>query len=175
MDAFTRANPHADIIRHRVMDMGLLPVNGETLARREALIDARRWDDALFAPARDFQAADAIVVAAPYWDLMFPAALKVYIEHIFIREMTFRYRDDKPIGLCRAKRALYITTAGSPVGVHDFGTDYLRAAFAMLGIPRLDSVAAEGLDIQGADAEGILEEAIKRAVGFAEDFSAPGA
>lgn len=170
MEAFSRANPRAEILRHDVMDMGLLPVNGGTLARREKLIDARKWEDSLFAPARDFQAADAIVVAAPYWDLMFPAALKVYIEHIFIREMTFCYRDDQPAGLCRARRALFITTAGSPVGANDFGKDYLRATFAMLGIPRLDSVVAEGLDIEGADVEGILENAKRRAMAHAADF-----
>lgn len=170
MDAFGRAWPDAQIVRHDVAAMGLEAVDGPLLARREALIDRRAFDDPLFAPARDFARADAIVVTAPYWDLMFPAMLKVYVEHIFIRELTFRYENDRPIGLCRARRALFLTTAGSPIGGYDFGTDYLRATFGMLGIGQVDSVAAEGLDLAGADAEGLLAAARARAIAAAEAF-----
>lgn len=164
--------PQARITRHVLEDMRLLPVDGAALENREALIDARAWDHPLFAPARDFQAADAIVVAAPYWDLMFPAMLKVYVEHVFIRELTFCYRDDQPIGLCRAKRALFLTTAGSPIGDADFGSAYLRATFAMLGIGRFDRIAAEGLDLQGAPVEALLDAARASARACAEGFFA---
>lgn len=137
----------------------LLPLDGETLARREALIDARAWDDPMFDAARAFLEADALLIGAPYWDLSFPASLKAYIEHVFVREMTFRYRDDQPIGLCRARRALFITTAGSPIGADDWGAGYLRAVCRMLGIPRFDALRAEGLDILGADVSAILDKA----------------
>lgn len=170
LDAYRAANPDAEIVQYHLPQMLLAPVGGEVLAPREALIDERAWDHPIFAPARDFAEADRIVVAAPYWDLMFPSVLKVYIEHIFIRELTFCYRDDQPVGLCRARRALYITTAGSPIGAADFGTDYLRATFAMLGIRRFDAVKAEGLDIQGADVAGILQEAQARAEALALAF-----
>lgn len=163
---------HDDIrwMTHTVPDMGLAAIDGESLDRREALIDARAWQDAMFAPARDFQRADGILIAAPYWDLMFPAMLKVYIEHVFVRELTFCYRDDRPIGLCGAGRAVFLTTAGSPVGAYDFGTDYLRAAFGMLGIPRLDCVAAEGLDMQGAQVVEIMGRAEAQARQLAEEW-----
>ena len=36
--------------------------------------------DPAYAPARQFAEADIIVVAAPYWDLSFPAILKAYFE-----------------------------------------------------------------------------------------------
>lgn len=171
LDAFLIARPDAEIISCRLPQMHLAPVGGEVLALREALIDERRWDHPIFALARDFAAADAVVIAAPYWDLMFPAAVKVYIEHVFIREMTFCYRDDEPIGLCRARRAAFLTTAGSPIGENDFGTDYLRAAFAMLGIGRLDAVKAEGIDIRGAAVEQILQEAQTRAAALGRAFA----
>lgn len=153
--------------RYALEDMRLLPVGEKLLALREALIDERRWDHPIFGPARDFAAADLIVVAAPYWDLMFPAMLKVYIEHIFIRELTFCYREDRPIGLCRARQAVYLTTAGSPIGDADFGTEYLRATFRMLGIPHFTSITAEGLDLFGADVAAILREAEGRAAALA--------
>lgn len=173
LSAFESAWPDVTIMRHEVAAMDLAAVDGNLLARREALIDGRAFENPLFAPARDFAGADAIVVAAPYWDLMFPAMLKVYIEHIFIRELTFRYVDDMPIGLCRARRALLLTTAGSPIGGLDFGTDYLRATFGMLGIGQMDSIAAEGLDLAGADVDGILAAAQAQAAAMAKTFLCP--
>lgn len=170
-DALHAHNSQVRVLTHDAMSMGLSAMDQSTLARREALIDAAAWDDPLFAPARAFVHADAVVIAAPYWDLLFPAALKVYIEHIFIRELTFRYRHDKPIGLCRAKRALFLTTAGSHMAPYDFGTEYLRATLAMLGIERFDSVAAEGLDMQDADAAALLQAAIGSAVRLAQSFT----
>jgi FMN-dependent NADH-azoreductase len=52
------------------------------LKKRDNLIAEQRFDDDSFAMARQFSAADTIVIAAPYWDLSFPAMLKQYIEHI---------------------------------------------------------------------------------------------
>lgn len=173
-DVFLRAVqaafPDTAVTRHDLSAMRLSPVDGDLLEKREARIDAGDWSHPLFAPARAFQAADAVVVAAPYWDFMFPAMLRVYIEHIFIREMTFRYQNDRCIGLCRAKRAVYLTTAGSPIDPLDFGTDYLRAAFAQLGILRLDAVRAEGLDLAGADVPRILKTAAHEAEALAKRF-----
>lgn len=171
IDAVYARCPDAVVTVHTLQDMGLQALDGVTLAQREVLIDAREWNHPVFSTARTFAQADAIVVAAPYWDLMFPAMLKVYIEHVFIRELTFRYEADRPIGLCHAKRALFLTTAGSAIGPHNFGVDYLRATFAMLGIVRFDAIAAEGLDLSGADAEGILRDAMNRAVQIAGSFA----
>lgn len=174
-DAFwaelSKEGRHLHIQQHDVAEMGLQPVDGKLLAHREALIDARAWDDPLFAPAREFAKADALVIAAPYWDLMFPSMLKVYIEHIFIRELTFCYRNDKPIGLCKAKWAVFFTTAGSPIENLNFGTEYMRAILAMLGVPRFDYVAAEGLDLSTANVQEIMEEGELRAGGLAHALS----
>ena len=38
--------------------------------------------------------ADEIVIGAPYWDLSFPAALKVYIEHVSVCDIAFHYTED---------------------------------------------------------------------------------
>lgn len=158
-DLAARAGRRYDITTHDVPLMRLAPLDGGSLAGREALIDRRQWTEPVFAPAMDLLRADRLVIAAPYWDLMFPAMLKTYIEHVFIRELTFRYEDDAPIGLCRAERALFLTTAGGRIGENDFGTEYLRATLAMLGIERLDSVKMDGVDMRGADVEASFAEA----------------
>lgn len=168
--AFRFAAPDACVITHRLDEMGLVPLTGRSLAEREARIDARDFSHAMFAPARDFARADTIVIAAPYWDLLFPAALKVYIEHMFIRELTFRYIDDKPVGLCAARRALFITTAGGKIAALNFGERYLRAALGMLGIARFDAIALEGIDMQGADTCVALADGARRARAFGENW-----
>ena len=62
--------------------------------------------------AKTFAQADEIVVAAPYWDLSFPSILKVYLEHVCVTGITFHYVGYETQGLCKAKKAVYISTAG---------------------------------------------------------------
>lgn len=160
LSAFEASHADVEITTHDVAAMGLAAINDGALREREALIDERAWTDALFAPAMDFRQADWVVVAAPYWDLMFPAMLKVYIEHVCIRELTFRYVEDVAQGLCRARQAIFLTTAGSPIAGQDFGTLYLRAVLRFLGIEHMEAVAAEGLDVREVDAQATLREAM---------------
>lgn len=136
------------------------PLTRETLQARNILLEKGDTASALFDPARRFAAAGVVVIAAPYWDLSFPAELKAYIEQIMVNTITFTYEENRPRGLCRAERLVYVTTAGGYVGDNDFGYTYIRAIGEMLGIPRCVRVCAEGLDIQGNDGEALLAEAI---------------
>ena len=58
----------------------LQPLSRETLNKRSALVQKADYSDPLFRYAKQFAAADKIVISAPYWDLSFPALLKIYIE-----------------------------------------------------------------------------------------------
>lgn len=157
--AYRAAHKGAETKTHVLDEMRLEPLTGATLTLRESLIQASDWGHDLFAPARDFISAKRIVIAAPYWDLSFPASLKTYIEHLFIREMTFHYKNDTPHGLCQASHALYLTTAGGIIGEQDFGSAYLRATLTMLGISRFDCVQADRLDMQGTNVRDVLDRA----------------
>ena len=64
----------------KLAEMDLQPLSEERLNRRTWLIEEADYTDAMFDLARQFQQADEIVIAAPYWDLSFPAALKQYFE-----------------------------------------------------------------------------------------------
>ena len=67
--------------------------------------------------ARLFADADLVVVGAPYWDLSFPALLKIYIENIMVLGVTFIYGErGQVIPLGRAGRMFYISTAGGYIG-----------------------------------------------------------
>ena len=140
------------------------PVTDENyLTRRDRLIDAGDLKNPLFTLANQFAEADRIVIAAPYWDLSFPAALKQYFEHINVRGITFTYTPEGiPRGLCRAKEIYYVMTAGGSYVPEEFGFGYVRAlAQGYYGIRDVKLIQAVGLDIEGADAELLLQESME--------------
>lgn len=140
-----------------------LPLTNDALNLRTDLIEKKDFSSKIFDDARIFAAADEIVIAAPYWDLSFPSWLKTYIEAININGLTFAYTEDgRPYGMCKAKRLIYVTTAGGPIISDYYGYGYVKdLARLFWGIPEIRYVKAEGLDIIGADVEGILTETIK--------------
>jgi FMN-dependent NADH-azoreductase len=115
----------------------------------------------MFNYAKQFSEADMIVVAAPYWDMSFPAKLKIYIENINVGGITFTYSENGPVGLCKAKELIYITTVGGSF-IPQFGYNYIKnMANIMYGIKNVGCFAAEGLDIWGNDVNAILDKTKK--------------
>lgn len=134
----------------------------QTLAKRMELTARGDYEDPMFACAREFANAQRIVIAAPYWDLTFPAVLKQYLEQITVSGLTFVYENGVPRGLCKAKQLVLLTTAGGPIFA-DFGFVYLKTlAQKFYGIDDVRSFRAEGLDIAGADVHKILENALRQ-------------
>ena len=136
-------------------------------------IGAGKLDQPMFEPARQFAAADKIVVPAPFWDLCFPAILKIYLERVTVADLTFGYDEQGAmVGKCRASKLLYITTRGGNYAGTDLemGTPMLRAMCAMYGIPELVTLAAEGLDDVRQDGAALLSAALERADALAEEF-----
>ena len=140
------------------------PIKSENfiLARNEASTNGD-FSDEVYLPAKQFAEADAIVVAAPYWDLSFPAILKAYFEQINVLGLTFEYTaNGMPRGLCKAKKLIYVTTAGGPIVSDEYGFGYIKTlATAFYNIPDVSQVKAEGLDIVGANVDEILAAALK--------------
>ncbi len=131
----------------------------EDLAKRDALVE--KGDFSSFGLAKQFAEADIIVVGAPYWDLSFPAALKVYIENIAVNNIAFHYTERGQEGLCKAQKAYYVTTGGGYMTGAEFGYQYIKGVFGLFGIKDVEYIGAEGLDIWGNDAEKIVSETIK--------------
>ena len=139
------------------------PVADEAfLFKRDLLMKVGDYDDPLFSLARQFAGAEKIVIAAPYWDLSFPASLKQYIEQINVLGVTFEYSPEGiPKGLCKADRLYYVMTAGGSFAPEEFGYGYLKAlAENYYGIGKTKLISAVGLDLYGADTKGIMEEAL---------------
>ena len=136
------------------------PLDNTGLVERTAAFETKDFSNSRFDLARQFASAKTIVIAAPYWDLMFPSVLKVYFETITVNGLTFGYNEKGiPTGFCKAERLIYVTTAGGPI-IKNFGYDYAAAlAKTFYGIKDVRCISAEGLDIHGADVASILMNA----------------
>ena len=144
-----------------IFEENLLPLNGKTLALRDKMTANQNFDHPIFKYARQFAKADVIVLAAPFWDLSFPSALKIWLEYVMAKEITFRYTEEGfPCGLCKAKKLFYISTAGGPVLPAHMGFSYMDGlAKSYFGIPETILFSAENLDVVGADTAAILSKA----------------
>lgn len=155
-------------VRELRLEETKLPTPDERfLQMRDTLSARREFAHPIFALAREFVQADTVVIAAPFWDLSFPATLKRYFELVNVPGLAFVYTEQGwPRGLCSAKRLYYVTTSGGPIQNEEYGFGYIRAlAEGFYQIPEIRCIRAEGLDLPGADIPAILrgaEEEIDR-------------
>ena len=176
LGAWQHAHPEAVITERDLCRDRLSPQYPEILEERDALWSAGKLDDPLFQPARQFAAAGRIVIAAPFWDLSFPAILKIYLERISVTNITFGYDDlGRSVGLCKADKLLLITTRGGDFSIPEIswmemGARQLEALCAMYGISSFQCLTAQGLDDIRNDKEAILSQAMDQAEKLAETF-----
>ena len=138
----------------------LKPLDSAELSLRDRLLAERDFSHKMFDHAKKIISADHVVIGAPYWDLQFPALLKIYLERCSVTGLTFTYNDEGiPKGQCRAGSLMYITTSGSPIGDMNFGYDYIKGLCQLFGIPKTYFASAEDLDIIGNDPTKIIADA----------------
>ena len=160
LDRYRALTPDCQIQRVELARLGLTPLATEELEQRDRLVAAGALEHPLLALAAQFAAADRILVGAPYWDLSFPSALKVYLERVCVCGVTFHYTSTGSEGLCRAKELTYLTTAGGFIGQRNFGLDYVAGLADFLGITTTRFACAQGLDIQGMDVDALMTQAL---------------
>lgn len=125
--------------------------------------------------AYQFAEADKYVIAEPMWNLSIPSILKAYIDYITVTGITFKYTEHGAVGLLKNKKAVNIIARGGdycsePYCSFEMGDRYLRTIFGFFGITEYSSISADGLDIVGADVEGIVGKAISEAQELAGRF-----
>lgn len=172
-DAFVVALPEDVQAETLVLEEEALScLTGAHFAQRQRLLDAGALDHPRFRYAHQFAEADVVCVAAPFWDLSFPALLKVYIEQVSVDGITFTAGDEGLAGLCRGTDLILLTTRGGfyegdPM---EMGSRYLDAMHAFFGFDRYTCVAADGLDVDPADAAQALERAVEKAKALAREI-----
>ena len=152
---------------------GMVPLTGANFAQREKLVAEGRLDHPRFCYAQQFAQADVVVFAAPLWELSFPAILKVYIENVSVKGITFGCDADGLFGSCRGSRLIFLTTRGERYENSDLeqGSRYLEAMAKFFGFGGYACVAADGLDARGGDSRIIMADACGRARGLAASLS----
>lgn len=162
IEKFKKAKENEDWTMEEVnLDaMDIKPLNSDRLRNRDRLAKEKNFSDMEFALARQIIDADHILIGAPYWDLAFPAKLKIYLERCSVTGLTFIYSPEGvPQGQCKAKSLTYLTTSGSAIRDFNFGYEYIKGVCDLFGIKKTYFASAEELDIIGKNVQEILENA----------------
>ena len=153
-----------------INDLDLSIVKKELITKRNnGVIDPQ-----VMSWAESVRDADRIVIAAPFWDMSFPAALKNFLELCSIFNVTFKSDEKTCYGNCKAEKMLYITTRGMDISTGDVleqGTPYLKAISWLWGIGPMQVISAQNMDyISEKEIEERISKAISEGLRIAEEF-----
>lgn len=157
----------------RLPEVSLSPLSGEFFQARQVLLGQKNLNHPRFLYAHQFAQADMVVIAAPFWDLGFPALLKIYIENISVEGITFGCNEQGCYGICNGSHLIFLTTRGGFYEGTELeqGSRYLAALKDFFGFREYRCVAAEGLDSAGVDGGEILRHACVCAKKLAESLN----
>ena len=167
---YKKANPAEDIEVVDLQRMDLKPFNHFSSDDRNALRNVKAFDAPIFKLARQFKRADRIVIGAPLRDLTFPAMLRIYIEYVCVREVTYHYENGRCKGDCMAQKLAYLTVSGGPEPEENLGVEYWRQLCERFGIKEYRHVEAYGLDIEPEKSGEIMKAACDKARELAKVF-----
>ena len=170
LSAFRESHPGAEVEGVALGELDLKPFLPAALDQRDELASVGAFGAPVFDLARQFQAADKIVAAAPFWDMSFPAVMRTYIEYISANGLCYHYEADGCHGDCRADRLAYLTSGGDFERPESLGVLYWKQLAKMFGIPQFDCVFAGGLDVDPAKTPEIMDAACEQARTLGRDF-----
>ena len=144
---------------------------------KEDLIQQRmygNYDPQSLSWAKTIRDTDRIVIAAPFWDMSYPSALKNFLELCSIFNVTFKSDDTTCYGNCKAEKLLYITTRGMDISTGDpleQATPYLKALSWLWGIGPMDVIATQNMDyVSGDEVEKKVQQAIETGLYLVENW-----
>lgn len=167
LNAYKKLHPDAVIHEKKLYAENITCMTADETARRQRLIEQNKMMDKMFSNAYEFANADKVVIAAPYWDLSFPAILKDYVERISVPNIAFKYTEKGSVGLCKASKIIYISTAGG-FCKKNLGAEYIEEIAKMYGITGFEEFTLGGLDIVGADIEALVKQGCETVEKIAE-------
>ena len=125
-----------------------------------------------------FIAADKYVFVSPMWNFSYPPQLKAYIDAIFVAGKTFKYTEQRPIGLLAntGRKAVHVQSSGGyylsgrPMAQPEAGHYHLKLVLQFFGIEQVDGIFIEGIGVHRDRVEELKQEAIARAVRLASGY-----
>jgi FMN-dependent NADH-azoreductase len=168
LTAAAEADPQLAVTHLDLNRTQLQPFTVGMLNERDRLFKNGQFENEIYAPAGQFRDADGIVIGAPFWDLLFPAKLKIYIEHISANGVTYYYDEKGPHGCCKASWLVYLSSGGDFERPGNLGAEYWKQLCGMFGIRQYYSLFAGGLDAEPDKAEEFLNGKCREASALAK-------
>ena len=158
-------DPEYKITHLNLMEEDLKPLVGKFFDDRQVLLEQNNREHPRFRYAHQIADADLVIIAAPFWDLSFPALLKIYIENCSVDGITFMSDETGLHGLCKADNLVYVTTRGGIYKDSNWAQDvtYLKCIQEFFGFKDFKYIAADGMDINEDMKNHSLEQAKQQA------------
>lgn len=172
VEEYKRNNPEDEIITLDLYKENIDFLRADDLGKLFGPKDEESKNNSILKYAYEFAAADKYIIAAPMWNLSFPAILKAYIDYVSISGITFKYTAEGPVGLLNNKKAVHIVSRGGAYdnSPYEMGDRYLRTILGFFGIKDIETIAIDNLDVIGVNVEEKVEEGIEKATSLAKKF-----
>ncbi len=172
VEEYKKNNPEDEIITLDLYKENIDFLRADDLGKLFGPKDEESKNNSILKYAYQFADADKYIIAAPMWNLSFPAILKAYIDYVSVTGITFKYTAEGPVGLLNNKKAIHIVARGGEYvnAPYEMGDRYLRTILGFFGITEVETLAIENLDVMGADVEGKVNDAINNASNIAKNF-----
>lgn len=153
-------------INHRIFTGRGEPVSGD--AYNPLSIGEKKLVRKIIDLCDQFLSADTYVIAAPMWNVSFPARLKRYVDCIIINNKTIKIYDDGAKGLLddKERNMVYIQSSGGVYprlfnGMFNHGIYYFQDIFNFLGVRNFEKILVQGVDDPSVGREKAISKAYK--------------
>ena len=172
--SYQEANPSDEVVTLDLYKEGIRLLDAEMLGQMFS-----GQDNIMKKFAEQFLSADKYVLAAPMWNLGFPAILKAYFDYVVYSGVTFKYTEHGPVGLLKpGKKAVHITARGGkysegPAAQFEMGDRYIRTILGFMGIDQsnITTITTELTGVlQGEALEQSVQQSVEKAKSFASQF-----
>lgn len=172
VEEYKKNNPNDEIITLDLYKENIDFLRADDLGKIFGPKDEESKNNSILKYAYQFADADKYIIAAPMWNLSFPAILKAYIDYVSVSGITFKYTAEGPVGLLNNKKAVHIVSRGGGYdnSPYEMGDRYLRTILGFFGIKDIETIAIDNLDIMGVNVEKKVEEGIEKAISLAKKF-----
>lgn len=172
VEEYKRNNPEDEIITLDLYKENIDFLRHDDLGKLFGPKDEESKNNSILKYAYQFADADKYIIAAPMWNLSFPAILKAYIDYVSVSGITFKYTAEGPVGLLNNKKAVHIVSRGGGYdnSPYEMGDRYLRTILGFFGIKDIETIAIDNLDVMGVNVKEKVEEGIEKAISLAKKF-----
>ena len=172
VEEYKKNNPEDEIITLDLYKENIDFLRADDLGKLFGPKDEESKNNSILKYAYQFADADKYIIAAPMWNLSFPAILKAYIDYVSVSGITFKYTAEGPVGLLNNKKAVHIVSRGGGYdnSPYEMGDRYLRTILGFFGIKDIETIAIDNLDVMGVNVKEKVEEGIEKAISLAKKF-----